>query len=457
MKRIVLAIVLCAAMRADAAKWSVFVFMNADNNLEEYSFKDIKEMEEEAAGSDVSVVVQWDRAGAVDHPDFKRWSGAVRFRIGDTTAAIRSTNQLPVNAFPADMGSGETLSHFLKWGIATYPAERYAVVMWCHGAGWRALNLADVATKLNVAATTTALDAAGKPIKIAPTIPVSVTDEAFRAASDDHGDFLYNGEIVEALGASFGKRKVHLLVFDSCLMQMIETVYAFRDRAEVLVGSEELVPGTGLDYSAWLKELVSKPAADAIAVANSIVKTYKAAYPVNKTVTMSAVDLSAATRLKTTVSAFADALSAALPAERNHIVDARNACWNYDPWVCNQSHICHGGKFHYIDLVQFADAAAANVADAQVHATAAALKKAVLDAVGGRRYAGADRDGGKYGSFGLSIYFPMDVSTFENDPWNDHSYDKPVTNMHLPYPVAFVTDANWSDFLHAFYYSPEIH
>ena len=51
----------------------------------------------------------------------------------------------------------------------------------------------------------------------------------------------------------------------------------------------------------------------------------------------------------------------------------------------------------------------------------------------------------------MAIYFPADRYTYESDPWNDHSYDKPPTNDYLPWPVQFVKNTTWADFLHEFY------
>ena len=35
-----------------------------------------------------------------------------------------------------DMGNVDVLTDFVEWGAKTYPAKKYAVVIWNHGSGW---------------------------------------------------------------------------------------------------------------------------------------------------------------------------------------------------------------------------------------------------------------------------------------------------------------------------------
>ena len=51
-----------------------------------------------------------------------------------------------------------------------------------------------------------------------------------------------------------GGRKLDLIGFDACLMASLESMTVWSDYAEHYVGSEELEPGDGWDYS-FLKSL----------------------------------------------------------------------------------------------------------------------------------------------------------------------------------------------------------
>ena len=63
--------------------------------------------------------------------DIKSADGVDRVVFGESGPRIEQ--RLP----ELDMGSAETLSEFIEWAMASYPAERYCLVIWNHGTGWR--------------------------------------------------------------------------------------------------------------------------------------------------------------------------------------------------------------------------------------------------------------------------------------------------------------------------------
>ena len=67
----------------------------------------------------------------------------------------------------------------------------------------------------------------------------------------------------------------------------------------------------------------------------------------------------------------------------------------------------------------------------------AAISAAVIST-----YSGAYRSGEGFGSKGLAIYFPEDEALFRSDP-DFEGYIKTNTN----YPVEFVQNRKWADFL----------
>ena len=116
------------------------------------------------------------------------------------------------------MGSPETLTDFIKWGVANYPARRYGLILWDHGDGAR-----------------TGLFA----------------DELFR------NDVMYLYELEQALdeaGVWF-----ECVVIDACMMANLETACALKDHAAYMVASEDLLPGYGTSYDGWLQELYQNP------------------------------------------------------------------------------------------------------------------------------------------------------------------------------------------------------
>jgi len=87
--------------------------------------------------NDINVVVQFDRAGTVGTQRFYITKGGGYDK--DSIANLGETNT----------GDPKVLIDFLKWGITTYPAERYMAVLWNHGSGWNEDEIYDKALKLS--------------------------------------------------------------------------------------------------------------------------------------------------------------------------------------------------------------------------------------------------------------------------------------------------------------------
>ena len=161
-----------------------------------------------------------------------------------------------------DMGSPLALKQFIQWSKKTYPAKRYMLVIWNHGQGWRFQLAANSSLKRqSVRAALTKQDAD----KVPPNTPAV---GGYRAVSsdDDTGKILYNREVQEIIAAEFVKAKLDVLGYDACLMAMLETAYGVVPSVDVMVGSQELEPGSGWRYATWLDKLVAKPSMGAEAV-----------------------------------------------------------------------------------------------------------------------------------------------------------------------------------------------
>lgn len=107
-----------------------------------------------------------------------------------------------------------TLADFIKYGKATYPADRYMLVMWDHGGG--------------------SLTGYGY-------------DQNFKNDSmtlDELATALKNG------GCTFD-----VIGFDACLMATLETAMVLEPYADYMVASEETEPGIGWYYTGWLSAL----------------------------------------------------------------------------------------------------------------------------------------------------------------------------------------------------------
>ena len=113
----------------------------------------------------------------------------------------------------SSMGEAETLSDFLNYAYESYPAEKYALVMWDHGNG--------------------------------PVIGYG-KDMLY----DD--DSLTLSEMKTALDASpFAEGGLEWVGFDACLMASAELASVWSDYACYMVASQEIEPSFGWDYSVF--------------------------------------------------------------------------------------------------------------------------------------------------------------------------------------------------------------
>lgn len=191
----------------------------------------------------------------------KRWNSDISntynsvldLSAGDSLEVTAKTEET------ADMGTADTLAEFINYCTDHYPARHYGLVLWDHGAG--------------------------------PLWGYG-SDELFG------NDSLLLQELKSAMDKTkfAGGTKLDWVGFDACLMASIESANLWKNYAEYMIGSEELEPGRGWDYS-FLESLNRTRDAGEIAV--SAVNAYEKYYEENRSeffnpdVTLSAIDLSA--------------------------------------------------------------------------------------------------------------------------------------------------------------------
>jgi len=396
------------------AEWTILVFLNAKNDLEEYAFPNFEQMASIGSTPEVNLVVEMGRPQQHHTTDFGAWSKTLRFHIQKGEQPTEAAAIADLGA--TNMGDAKTLREFVRWGRETYPAKRTMLVIWNHGQGWRKEEIPEGAR---------------------PSRPQS-SGGGFRSVSndDDTGDQLFNRAIQDELTSLLAGEQLDVIAFDACLMAMVETAYALRGVAKVMVASEELEPGAGWYYDSWLQPLVAKRGdVDALGLGRLLVEGMRASYGDTDATTLSSVALDKVGALASAISRFSDAAVASLDADTvAHFKTARSACANYAP----------GYPMHSIDLGYFMAEVAKSPLPDSVRTAAAAvsaeLSVAVVD-----NYASAMRVA-HYGSNGLAIYFPKTGFAHQRDA-DGVGYEP--DNQH--YPVEFVQAERWASFLRAYW------
>ncbi len=344
----------------DGDTWTILVYL-CGTDLETnggYASINIEEMTHAAVSDKVNVIIetggtqQWAIDG-IDPSQTQRWK-------------VVSENIELLDSQPlANMGEAQTLGSFLQWGVETYPAEKYMCVMWDHGGG-------------------------------------SVAGIAVDELHD--GDMLNLKELSQ--GLSMAGTQFELVGFDACLMSTMETAAALTPYARYMVASQELEPGTGWDYTAWLNALTAAPTADGLALGTTICDSFYdkcAAGGTESLATLAVTDLSQVPAL---ISAF-DAMAAEMKGFTSvteklqpftqAIVRAENYGGNNDS----------EGYTNMVDLGDLTLCAEGVLGD-----TGDALLSALFSAV---PYNVAGE--GRQRSNGLSIYVPLAVMPGELDQY----------------------------------------
>jgi hypothetical protein len=238
---------------ATSNQWTILVYMDGDNNLEQAAIDDLNEMESvDGLSSSVNIIVQVDRIDGYDTSNGD-WTGARRYKVThDTNINTISSTKLQ-ELGEINMGDPATLQTFMEWGLTTYPANHYALILWDHGGGVEGVAWDD-------------------------------------SNNNDH-------LTLEELGSTFEKvysaKKItfDIIGFDACLMATIEVVNQVKDYAKYIVASEEVEPGDGWPYDRFLGKLSKTPSMDGQQLATIIVSEYGVDYESRKSVdtTLSAI------------------------------------------------------------------------------------------------------------------------------------------------------------------------
>ncbi len=373
---------------AGAARWTVLVYLDGDNNLEADALTDFREMAAVGSSDDLKILVQLDRISSSegwDDTSAGDWAGTYRFLVErgmepTPAAALEDLGEL-------NMGSQETLADFVTWGVQNYPAEHYALIIWDHGASWLGVSSDDTdGATISLPALSTALDAA-------------------RSRS--------------------GYGTLDLIGFDACLMAQLDVFKAVEPYGQVVVASAELEPNQGWAWDAWLRVLADDPTQDAYALAPVIVDTYIASYDdsMSDDVTLSAFDLAAVGTLTERLDELARAMIDEIGPNYSAIAQARSFVDVYAP--------TYAEEFNAVDLGHFSQLLGDQGATGSVANAATALNTALNTA---RLANGA----GSYhrNTSGISIYFPQTAELL-----------MPEYNQGSPLPRL----TRWADFLERFH------
>lgn len=395
-------------------EWTFMVFLNGDNNLEGAGIKDINEMETIGSNDKVNILVQFDRCEGYDSTN-GNWKDTRLYYVtkGESMKTIES--QVVGELGEVDMGSGDELVKFVKWGKEKYPAKHYCVVMWNHGMGWR--------------------DEAPKQSSLIKGI--SYDDQ-----SGNHIDTPAMGKAAKEIAQILGK-KLDILAFDACLMQMAEVQYEVKDFVDVMIASEETEPGDGWPYDKVLPAFAAGK--DTKVCASTVVDEYIEFYKNQSggwwgppAVTQACVDLAKAEELNSAMNKLGDTLTAALATDKAKIAAAREASQEY-------------AVSDYVDLYHFVSLLDATTETADVKTACSSVMNLIKDGglVINSKYAQTSMKD----SHGVAFWFPK--STTSSGGWGSQALPYTKDNLEAYAKTAIALNGTWDNFLAAYHAKAE--
>jgi hypothetical protein len=343
------------------AEWTVMVYLAGDNNLDGAGMDDLLEMKQVGSTPQVNIVAQFDRIGAGERTRRYRIKKEGKLEA-DQLGDFAETNT----------GDPKVLGDFVAWTAQHYPAKRYMLVLWNHGAGWDDTDIyrgRSGAGVRRLGHTLRKPASRSAPILEYNRLPRLQTQRVRRALfrtsaqtvveaaakgganarailfDDNAKDFLDNIEMKQVLtrAKKVLGQKLDVLGMDACLMSMAEVAYQVRGGAQFTVGSEELEPGDGWPYDTILAELVKKPTMSGAELSRLVVSKYLASYAPSDLVTQSSCDLAKSETLVAAMTQLAAELTRGLktPATRDAIKLARSDTQVYDvPDNIDLIHFC---------------------------------------------------------------------------------------------------------------------
>jgi uncharacterized repeat protein (TIGR02543 family) len=247
-------------------RWTVLVYMDADNDLLRDMLEDVCNLGKAGSSSNINQLVQMDRIPGVC-TNYGNWYDTKRFFMTrgmtpEPTNAIQDLGEL-------DMAAPDTLTDFINWGVENYPADRYILICGNHGYHWSGM-LGDY------------------------------TPSPHKMAIRD---------VQAALARAAAKMTIFGL--DMCSQGYVEVAHQFRDAGpQILIGSQYM-EHKGWAYDVVFRQLEAQQGRmDNRSLAILLCNSFVDRHPSNDVATLSAVQLDKVAPLTSSLAAFSDVVRA---------------------------------------------------------------------------------------------------------------------------------------------------
>ena len=392
--------------------WTVIVYSAADDEvLEQSMWFDVNEMELVGSNPQMNIVVQIDRYAGAFTGDGD-WTETRRYLITQDNDLDHITSPVVESVGEVDTGNPQTLIDFVTWAIQKYPAQKYALVMSDHGGGWTG-GFSDMSTS-------------------------SYSDLSIPEI----------GLALEQIRQNTGINQFEMIGFDACLMGQIEVFGSLYPYSNYMVASEEVEPGYGWSYAAWLQQLAQNPAVNGEGLSQAVVSTYVTNDVLlsggrassdeiaqeESTTTLSAIE---SARVPDVIGAMNGFTSAITALDQTLVAEARTYTRSYFSLFGEEV------SPSFIDLGNFAEVLTTLTDETAVEQAAVQLRTAIDSAVVAEKH-GINMSG----SNGIAFHFP------DSDLYYYTEFNAEFPPYYAESSSRFLEQSVWDEFL-AYHYTGE--
>ena len=383
------------------------LYMAADNDLERFAVRNIKQMSTIGSTNSINIVA---------HLDIKSNNKKLCSHF-----YVEKNNVLEFNAGIAKMDSGDpqSLITFIKWVVDKFPARHYLLDFWDHGTGIidpignRIIRATDLFV-YNPESRKLELDRSIDFLELIQTLDTTQGQHMLRGIcwDDSTGHYLTNQKLSYALATIKDQvmhgKKFDIIGFDACLMSMLEIADIVKDYAHILVSSQEVELGTGWNYQSILSPFVSG-SFDPLSLAKHMISVYEKTYePHTNDYTLSAINLDRINELNNNINTIAELLISCLKLQKNNSVKksigisrSKKLCTHFDAPQYIDLHHFYRNLQSNLKSFQFNNEVEGNrlrqTLNTKLEEGKTIIERAVIANVTGKNLSQAK---------GLSIYFP---------------------------------------------------
>ena len=264
--RIILAVIILAAASCSQESQddygrsrTVFVYINADNNLAGYAYENINQLLKGYAG------VKSNSSNLIVYADYKDKTPELYEIVQDNGRVVK---RLIKTYGEQDSSSEEVMGQVFGEVYDKYPASSYGLILAYHGAGWLPEeNNTFITNKSRRTGYPTRSKAQSKKAYLDIKVLSAVLDRA------PYQDFI---------------------IFDACLMGSAEVAYELKGKANYIIASPTEVHAKGFAYDKLIKSLFVPGKPDYQKICDEYVAYYRDSYkddPPFQTATISVVNL----------------------------------------------------------------------------------------------------------------------------------------------------------------------